>query len=235
VYEASGTSIATDVFGVGTTIYLGKANNTSGGEFFILNAANAASVTLVGSYENAANVNGVYVSGTTAFLATATTNAQFRALNIATPATPTLIGSLNLAAVSNDIMFAGSYAYVASAHDTRELTIVQQSPAAGGSGYQASGTFTSSTFDAGASAAYNYVTFTVAEPAGTNVSIQLAVNNDNVTWNYVGPDGTSATFYTVPVSVRLGTAGRYLRYRATLTGPGTSTPALQDIAINYSP
>jgi type II secretory pathway pseudopilin PulG len=234
VYEASGTSIATDVFGNGTTIYLAKANNTSGAEFFILNAANAASVTLTGSYEAGANLNGVHASGTNIYLATAVTNAQFRVLNITTPATPTLTGSLNLGAVGNDVFYDGTNAYVATAHDTRELAIVRSS-APVVSGYATSGTFSSSSFDAGASAAYNYITFTLTEPASTDIRFQIAVNSDNTTWNYVGPDGTGSTYYSSPGSVRLGTVGRYVRYQATFTGPGTSTPIMSDVTMNYSP
>lgn len=234
-YDASGTSIAADVFGVGTTIYLGKANNTSGAEFFILNAATPTSVSLVGSYEAGANINGVYVSGTNAFLATAITNAQFRVLNIATPSSPSLLGSLNLAAVSNDVMFSGTSAFVASASDTRELTILRSAPSTGAIGYVASGTFDSSTLDTSNSVAYNYITFSVTEPASTDVRLQIAVNNDNATWNYVGPDGTGSTYYSSATAVRLSTTGRYVRYRATLTGPGTSTPALSDVTVNYSP
>jgi type II secretory pathway pseudopilin PulG len=236
VYEASGTSIGTDVHGNGTTIYLGKANNTSGGEFFIINAANAASPTLVGTYEVGGNANGVFVSGTNAYLATSV-NTQFRVVNIATPATPTLIGGSNLSLASNDIYFDGTHAFMASAHNIRELTIMQQSPSVGGGGggFQVSGTLDSSTFDAGASAAFNYIDFTITEPASTDVRIQFAANNDNATWNYVGPDGTASTYYSADGAIRLATTGRYLRYRAFLTGPGTSTPVLSDITVNYSP
>ncbi|HET8671679.1 MAG TPA: hypothetical protein VFM05_13960, partial [Candidatus Saccharimonadales bacterium] len=116
-----------------------------------------------------------------------------------------------------------------------ELTIMQGE--AGASGYQASGTFESSNFDAGAGAsyAYNYITFTITEPASTNIRFQIATNNDGATWNYVGPDGTASTFYDTPQTIRLNTTGRYLRYKATFSGPGTSTPVLSDISINYSP
>jgi type II secretory pathway pseudopilin PulG len=238
-YDASGTSIGNDIFAVGSAIYLGKANNTSGGELFILTAntanPNAVTFTLVSSPEIGSSINGVAVSGTVAFLATSLTNAQFIAVNITTPASPTTLGSLNLAGVANDITVSGGYAFLATAHDTRELTMVQPSPEVGASGYATSGTLDSSSFDAGASAGYNYITFTITEPASTDVRFQLASNNDNATWNYVGPDGTSGTFYSSAGTVRITTAGRYLRYRATLTGPGTSTPVLSDITINYSP
>ena len=233
IYDASGTSIGTDVFTIGTTVYLGKANNTSGAEFFIINAATPASPSLVGSYEMGANINGVYVTGTSAFLATALTNAQIRVLNITTPASPTVTSSLNLTNTSNDLVQVGNYIYIASTHDTRELTIVQGTVSGGG--FQTSGTFDSSSFDAGASAALNYITFSITEPASTNIRFQIATNNDNTTWNYIGPDGTASTFYDTPGTIRIGTVGRYTRYRASFSGPGTSTPTLSDVSVNYSP
>lgn len=238
VYDAVGTSIATDVFAVGTTAYLTKANNTSGAEFFIINAATPATPTLVGTHEAGANVNGVYVSGTTAFLATAVTNSQFRALNIATPASPTVASSLNQAGVANDITFNGTNVFMATALDTRELTLIQQVVVSGG-GYQPSGTYESPTFDAGVgnNYAYNYITFGLTEPTDTNVTFQVAVNNDGSTWSFVGPDGTAGSNYTAPIALRLNTTGRYFRYKATLTSnPGlTATPAINDVSVNYSP
>ncbi len=234
IYNTTGTAIANDVFAVGTTVYIAKANDASGAEFFIINAATPATPTLVGSHEVGANINGVAVSGTTAFLATALTNAQFRVLNMTTPATPTVISSFNMAAVSNKIALSGNYAFLASAHDTREFAIMQGTVSAGG--YQTSGTYTSSTFDLGNSVGFNYLNFTSTEPASTNIQFQIATNNDNATWNYNGPDGTASTFYTSPSALALIASNtRYLRYRATLTGPGTATPVLQDITVNYSP
>jgi type II secretory pathway pseudopilin PulG len=237
-YDANGTSIGVDITGDGTHVFLVKANNTSGAEFFELtpnvSVPTAVTFTLNGSYEAGANLNGVVVSGTTAFLATSITNAQLQVINITTPASITLTGSLNLAAVANEVDVSGSYAYLATAHDTHDLIIAQPLPTALTT-YETSGTFESSSFDATASAAFNYVTLTTTQPAGTNLTFQIATNNDNATWNYVGPDGTAGTSYSVPATIRLNTTGRYIRYKATLTGPGTSTPVLSDISINYSP
>lgn len=234
VYDASGTSIATDVFAVGTTAYLTKQNNTSGAEFFIINAATPATPTLVGNYEAGANINGVHVSGALAFLATAITNAQFRILDLATPSAPTVESSYNHGSITNSVIQSGNYAYLGSASDTREMFIMTGAATAGG--YQTSGTFESTSLDAGASVGFNYLTFTLTEPASTNIQFQIATNTDNTTWNYVGPDGTAGTFYTSAGAIPLSrVSGRYLRYRASFSGPGTSTPALSDVAVNYSP
>lgn len=236
IYDAVGTSIGTDIFAVGNTVYLGKANNTSGAEFFMLTAnttvPTAVTFALAGSYEAGANINGVYVSGTLAFLATAITSAQFRVLDLATSPI-TVEGSTNLSNNANDIWLGGNYAFLASTNNLGEITVTQGSVTSGG--YQTSGTFESGSFDGGASVAYNYITFTVTEPASTAIRFQIAVNDNNSTWNFVGPDGTAATFYDTAQMIRLNTLGRYMRYRASFSGPGTSTPVLQDITVNYSP
>ena len=75
------------------------------------------------------------------------------------------------------------------------------------------------------------------QPAGTSVGLQLAANNDNVSWNYLGPDGTAGTYYTAS-----GTAvtavlnnNRYMRYRIVLqTDDASSTPSFNEMAIDYA-
>ncbi|HXK36189.1 MAG TPA: carboxypeptidase regulatory-like domain-containing protein [Candidatus Paceibacterota bacterium] len=79
--------------------------------------------------------------------------------------------------------------------------------------------------------------WTATELSGTDVRFQIAANNDLATWNYVGPDGTAATYFTalgqgLPVVVA---NNRYLRYRATLeTTDPDATPSVDDVTINFS-
>ncbi|HJQ08394.1 MAG TPA: hypothetical protein VJ836_02820 [Candidatus Saccharimonadales bacterium] len=232
-YNAAGSADANDLGIDGNTVYLAEVNNTSGAEVFSINVTTPSSPSLLDTFEVGGAVTGVSVLNGYAFLSTAITNRQLIVLDAAAPNNLLLEANVNLGSSANDVKAHGSYTYMATASNTQELMIV--GPAIGPSGFQPSGTFDSSTFDAGASAAYNYITFTITEPASTNVRLQIAANDDNTTWNYVGPDGTAATFYDVPGTIRLNTAGRYLRYRATLSGPGTSTPVFSDISINYSP
>jgi prepilin-type N-terminal cleavage/methylation domain-containing protein len=234
VFNAGGTGIGTDVYIAGTTAYLTKAVD-SGGEFYSINVTTPASPTQIGTYEAGVALNGVSANGTYAFVASAIASGQFRVLDVATtPSSPSTIGSLNMGATTNDIFQAGNYAYLAGTSNTAELAVVQGTVTAGG--YQTSGTFESSTLDAGATVGFNYLTFSITEPASTNVQFQIATNTDNTTWNYVGPDGTAGTFYTAAGAIPLNrVSGRYLRYRASFTGPGASTPVLSDVSVNYSP
>ena len=104
--------------------------------------------------------------------------------------------------------------------------------------YVPTGSLISSTFDTGtASTSYTTLTWNpTSQSASTSLSFQIATNNDNATWNFLGPDGTAATYYTTPGTM-LSTAHnnmRYLRYQAFLGTTATSaTPVLSNVTVNY--
>lgn len=96
----------------------------------------------------------------------------------------------------------------------------------------------SSTFDTG-STGTNYTTLnwqpTSQDPAVT-VKFQVASNNDNTTWNFIGPDGTSGTYYTTSgASISSANdSNRYVRYRAYLsTTNNTKNPTITSVGVNY--
>ncbi len=95
--------------------------------------------------------------------------------------------------------------------------------------YPTSGTFESQTFNATSQVAFNHLTFSINEPANTNVIFQVAINSDNSTWNYFGSFESPAAIPLANIS------GQYLRVRATLSGDGTATPTVSDFSVNYSP
>ncbi len=106
--------------------------------------------------------------------------------------------------------------------------------------YVSSGWLVSSTFDTGATTNFVSVEWQPGDqPAqcGANpVRFQIATNNDNATWNFVGPDGTASTYYTTPgqpiSSVHNGT--RYLRYKVYLSTANTYyTPNIAEVAVTY--
>lgn len=105
-----------------------------------------------------------------------------------------------------------------------------------GSGMVTSGTFESSTISLAVPGAFNYVSMTTAKPASTTLRLQIASNNDNTTWNYVGPDGTNGTYFDPGGALNLSQVqGQYFRYKAFFTGNGVVTPVLYDATVNYSP
>ncbi len=106
------------------------------------------------------------------------------------------------------------------------------------SSYAASGSLISSTFDTGtASTSYTTLTWNPAsQSASTSLKFQVATNNDNTTWNFLGPDGSGLTYYTTP-STMLSVSHanmRYLRYQAFLgTTDTTTTSVLSNVTVNY--
>ncbi|HEX9503104.1 MAG TPA: prepilin-type N-terminal cleavage/methylation domain-containing protein [Patescibacteria group bacterium] len=103
--------------------------------------------------------------------------------------------------------------------------------------YVASGQLISSTFDTGASSNFTTITWepTSQNPA-TSLKFQIASNNDNTTWNFLGPDGTAGTFYTVSGSniAAAHNGNRYVRYKMILaTTNNQQTPVATSVAVNY--
>lgn len=84
---------------------------------------------------------------------------------------------------------------------------------------------------------YNLVFSPLSQPAQTSLKVQLASNNDNTSWNFIGPDGTANSYYTVSdTQIHSGHNGdRYLRYKVILrTDDNTVTPSLEDIGLDFS-
>jgi hypothetical protein len=100
------------------------------------------------------------------------------------------------------------------------------------------GTLVSDTFDVGSSTATYYTLhFTGVHPAQTNIQFQIATNNDQATWNFVGPDGTASTYYTVSSQAlnALHNNNRYIRYKVYLsTQDQTVTPEVDDVTIDWN-
>jgi hypothetical protein len=106
-----------------------------------------------------------------------------------------------------------------------------------GADYVPAGQLESSTFDTGAASNFTILEWEpTSQVPGTSVSFQLASNNDNFTWNYVGPDGTAATYYTVPGTTinPVHDNNRYIRYRVNLESTDPQfTATLSNVNVNY--
>jgi hypothetical protein len=69
------------------------------------------------------------------------------------------------------------------------------------------------------------------------VQIATATTTTPVAWDFLGPDGTSATYYTVPntpINV-IHSGDRYLRYKIYMaTQDATTTPSVSDVAFTFT-
>lgn len=112
-----------------------------------------------------------------------------------------------------------------------------------GNNYLASGWLESSTFDLSTAVDFKNVIFEpLNQPpqTGSNaVRLQLATSNTSTpaSWNFVGPDGTAATFYT-PTSTTMANlhdGNRYFRYRLFLTTADTGfTPEISEVSFTFT-
>lgn len=107
-----------------------------------------------------------------------------------------------------------------------------------GATYPFPGWLESSSFDTGTGVT-NFTTLNwqpLSQTASTTVQFQIAANNDNLTWNYFGPDGTAATYYTSSgssISSNLNN-NRYVRYKVFLSTISSNvSPTLSSISINF--
>ncbi|MEX0616341.1 MAG: hypothetical protein WD231_00845 [Candidatus Woykebacteria bacterium] len=241
-YNAASNSDGSEVFVNSNTAYLATQNNGSGPEFNILNVTNPASISLVSNsppstYNVGSNVNGVWIAGNIAFLATTVSNKEFLLLNVQTPSAIAELGSRDLDGDANGIFFEANVAFLATVHNSRELQIVGPGI---GPDFAGLGTFESRTFDAGSNVGFNRVTWSEnAPPLTTNIKFQIASLNSDGPWlssSFVGPDGTSATYFDSPGAIPLALVSkRHFRYKVEFSGNGIITPVLQDVIVNYSP
>ena len=109
-------------------------------------------------------------------------------------------------------------------------------------GFAASGDLASSVKDSNPGGAVNYphwatLSWTATVPANTTLRFQAAGSNSQFgPFNFVGPDGTAATFFTTsPANVTQFNGNRYLKYKAFLTTTNSAvTPTLNSVSLCFN-
>ena len=82
------------------------------------------------------------------------------------------------------------------------------------------------------------LSWSTTTPAATTLKFQIAASNAAAgPFNFVGPDGTAATFFSSSgASLNQFNGNRYLKYQADLaTTNNTATPTLNDVTVCYAP
>ena len=109
--------------------------------------------------------------------------------------------------------------------------------------YRSNGILTSSIFDLGTTTNFKQILWNPTDQpitsGPTSAKFQISssqTNTSTTTWNFVGPDGTGATYFTTSnQDISLSSAARYIRYQAYLsTLDNTVTPNVSDILITYT-
>src|SRR3990167_4647444 len=137
------------------------------------------------------------------------------------------------------LKYSSKDAGVETDNPSGEITLVQNG---GPYATNTTSSLISETFDLGTSTTefYNLDFYPISQPAETgndSLRIQIATNNDNSSWNFVGPDGTSESYYTTN-GMQIHEShnnNRYLRYKIFLrTASEVHTPSLEDIKFGFS-
>lgn len=109
----------------------------------------------------------------------------------------------------------------------------------GGGEYATQGVLTSSIIDTGlASNFYEFRFSPTSQPVGTDIKFQLATANaTSGPFNFLGPDGTAATYYTKDNSIinAVNNGKRYIRYKMFLsTTDVNETPVVEDVIFYFT-
>lgn len=241
----------------GTRAYIVTGTSTTQREFFIIDVTNKPTPSIISSYDtDGMDPKGVTVVPGSAAIVGGINEEEYQVFNIANEASPTQCGGLNIDTgvhgVAGILESDGdAYAYIITGDANSELKIIEGGP---GGQFASEGTLESATFDPGYSTAFNRLIATVDKPSGTDLTLQVSVEPsiggscNGVAFTFVGPDGTSNSFFTTTGSTIEGALplsadnigyenpGRCFRYKAFLsTDDPTRTPTLYDVTINYSP
>lgn len=235
----------------GTRAYLATSADSSKKEFFIIDTSTkTGNRPVVGSYEaGGMSPRGVTIATGNKAILVGTGAEEYQAIDISNETNPIHCGGLNIDSgvrgVSTVLEQDGdAYSYIVTGDAAAELKIVEGQPV----GQSSSGIFESRTFDAGYQTAFNRFDATFSKPASTNIQFQVASqdaisgNCNGVAFSFVGPDGTSGTFFTdggsIPLSddgIDYENPGRCFRYKLFLsTADFDQTPVFNDITVNYS-
>lgn len=238
----------------GNRAYLVTAASGSQSEFFLINIENKNSPSLISSYDtNGMDPYGVdmVLSGNRAVIV-GTGGEEYQVVNIGIPTAPVrcngidITDSVGMYDIATVIEPDGdAYAYVVTGESAAELQVIEGGP---GGTFSMNGTYESPIFDAATVTMFNRFTPSGLVPAGTTLRYQVAVSNPGdgicatATYQYLGPDGTDATYFTGTAGIPYVTSGsfanpgRCLKYKAWLdTTDMGATPYVYDVTVNYSP
>ena len=238
------------VNGSQTRAYLATSSSESQNELFVLDIGNKNSPQVLSGY----NTNGMdpkaitVVPGNKAIIVGFGAE-EYQVVDIASELFPQRCGGLNIDSgikgISTVIEGDGDvFSYILTGDHTEEFRAIEGGE---GDGFSILGDFESQIFDAGKSVAFNRFESNFLEPNLTNIKFQFAIGNGGdcslVSYDFVGPDKTSSTFFENSSQIPLDSdgvgyenPGKCLKYKVFFeTQEATTSPVFSDININYSP
>jgi hypothetical protein len=229
-----------------TRAYVGTKDNAAH-EFFILDITNKSSPTLINSMDLGGISVRALISMDNRVMIGGTGGEEYKVIDITDENNLVQCGSLNIDTGINDIALVktalNNYSYILTGNSNDELQIIRGGTGGGGAdglGYLPYGEYLSTIFDSQSEdSEYYIISITGSIPEGTSSKLQIRVGNnpDLSSTEWLGPDGTSSTYYESAGVFDLppGLRGRYAQYKITLESDLNKefTPLIEEIVINY--
>ena len=250
----------------GLRAYISDSNANDFKEFFVINTENKTNPFVVGGNPQQweCTGGGGYEAGTmdpkqsavtlpleNRAIIVGTGGEEYQVLDLADEAAPVRCGGLNYdpgiyGVASAQEVNGDVFAYLITGDTTEDLKIIEGGPDVIGGKYLSYGTYESAPFDIGKEVVFNRVSSNITLPAQTLIKMQVAVAPltnglcTGSTYNYFGPDGSSASYYE-PVNnaingvIPYGQVGQCVKYKLILsTTDLNQTPIVNSILFNYS-
>ncbi len=238
-YNLPGSLHASYIMTLGTRVYISTDNSGSQAEFYMFDLTNPTSLELLGSYELGESIHSFHLVGPYALLGTNFLEEELVVIEITDPDNIVKIMGFDLNGYVLGMSANCSMIYAATSSNEAEFFII--STEVTDCGYTPAGTLESSTFDTGSDEVqYNWLTWEGESLEDTYIRFQLATSaNINGPWNFVGPDGSSGTYYdatsTEMINYDTHLNQRYIRYKLFMgTDSELQVPVLENIVISYS-
>ena len=237
----------------GTRAYLLTNQSGSKNELFVINTSSkTGSLSSVGSYDtNAMNPNALALVTENKLIVVGTGGEEYQVIDISNETSLTKCGGIEVDSgiygVTGVLETDGeAFSYIVTKDPNDEFKVIE-----GGAGesFSTDGTFESQPFVKDYSTAFNYILSDIIVPNQTTASFQVAVADkvsascDAANYVFVGPDGTSSSFYTTEGAIPLDddgigyeNPGECFKYKLFMhTDDSSSTPVANSMTINYSP
>jgi type II secretory pathway pseudopilin PulG len=229
----------------GNRVFIGTTVSSQYDEFFILDTTNkSGTIPILSSYDTGGmNVRGNTVIDDRAIIV-GNGGMEYQVLDISNINSPTFCGGLDVPAGLNGVTSIRTdtedvYSYIIGNAPTEEFRIIKGGIGTGGSSFAETGVFTSRIVDLGVE---NPVILAISweelVSAQTDIRLQIRVSDssDMLGSEWVGIDGTGATFFEnaegeyIPVELH---GNRYIQYRVFLDSDGSATPEFAQVDLLY--
>jgi hypothetical protein len=177
---------------------------------------------------------------------------EYQVLNSSTEASPAYCAGINFDQGFNDLTSVSeadsdNFVYMVANTTLNELKIIEGGADDGV--YSSTGTFESQPFNATSESMFNRFFATSSIPPQTALNFQVAIADPvagsctGATYVYVGPDGTSNTYFNSPSELPRDSDGsgyensaQCMRYKIYMSSADQAqTPIVSDFGVNYSP